>query len=421
MLNKMASWNVIVCGDLKSPVGLFIPDPTKWTVADLKKELIKKITLSESDLVLYCDHNKIPDGKPLKECNGMMNGVALLLCIKPILINVYCPVLDVTLEIKISRDKYAKCTVSTLVSMISSRLGISHCQDDVLAMQGDILKNLSLPLSSLPDITDTLLTYTIMDQFQYTEAVSGQVENISLPFRTEESFALNHCFCIDTSKTNLSTTTLQYSNFILQQQDGSKMELHLKFAQNLPIFTLREEIRNVLSIPTQLQKLYIGDGIVLKDWDDDGKVMLVAHYPLYNNVTINVVQLTEGIHINLLLPSFPLPNFPRHKTVPLSTPRYNDLKISTRRIFVTNFMSKPSAPNYINIHDPRMFSGKLLFSVMRNCARGKWDEEFVVYLDESIEPSMCFSSTTDKLLSSFKWITDGCTLTVTKPTLKTSK
>ena len=397
----MSSWNVIVCGDLEGPVCICIPDPSKWTVADLKKELSKQISIPETDLVLYCDHSKVPEEKPLKECNGMKNGVALLLAIKPIMITVYCPVIDCTLEIIIPRYEYAEYTVSTLRSMICSQLGFSTTgrQNDVLAVKGEILKTLDLKISSLSDITDTVVTYTLMDEFEFFNDFKRKKS-----FGTNKAFSSTHSFYKrSVNHKDQQIETPHHWMIILQQQNGSKTEMRLKQnPEKMAILTLREHIKQTLSIPTHQQKLYFGDDIILEDWDEDGNLMLIVHYPLYNNITINVVQLTEGMHV--CLPNWTHTSSIQHK-----------VRISSQctfyRIFKYGYSILPK-PKYINILDPTTFSMKFLFSVMRNCACGTFPDHMYIYLDKSPE---CFSQAMDKPLSSFKWITDGCTLTFDKP------
>ena len=401
----MSSWNVIVCGDLESPVCICIPDPSKWTVADLKKELSKQISIPETDLVLYCDHSKVPEEKPLKECNGMKNAVALLLAIKPIMITVYCSVIDCTLEIIIPRYEYAEYTVSTLRSMICSQLGFSTTdrKNDVLAVKGEILKTLHLKISSLSDITDTVVTYTLMNEFEFFNDLKRK--NVVLPFGTNKAFSSTHSFYKRSVRLkDQQIETPRHWMIILQQQNGSKTEMRLRQnPEKMTILTLREHIKQELSIPTHQQKLYFGDDIILEDWDEDGNLMLIAHYPLYNNITINVVQLTEGMHVCVPMNWTKIPL--NHKV------RISSQCTAFYRITYTKY-DIPPKPKYINILDPTTFNMKFLFSVMRNCACGTFPDDIYIYLHKFPE---CFSQAVDKPLSSFKWITDGCTLTFNKP------
>ena len=394
----MSSWNVIVCGDLEDPVCICIPDPNKWTVTDLKKELSKQISIPETDLVLYCDHSKVPEEKPLKECNGMKNAVALLLAIKPIMITVYCSVIDCTLEIVIPRYEYAEYTVSTLRSMICFQLGFSTTdrKNDVLAVKGEILKTLDLKISSLSDITDTVVTYTLMDEFELFN--DNKRKNVLLPFGTNKAFSSTHSFYKRSVRhKDQQIEAPRHWMIILQQQNGLKTEMRLGHnPEKMAILTLRENIKQTLSIPTHQQKLYFGDDIILEDWDEDGNLMLIAHYPLYNNITINVVQLTEGMHV--CLPECTHVSSIQHIA-----------RISSQCTFyrITKYDIAPKL-TYINILDPSTFSMTFLFSVMRDCACSTFPDRMYIYLEKSPE---CFSQAVDKPLSSFKWITDGCTLT----------
>ena len=54
----MSSWNIIVCGDLDSPVAICVPDPNKWALADLKVEVGKKVYQPVDEINLYCGETR---------------------------------------------------------------------------------------------------------------------------------------------------------------------------------------------------------------------------------------------------------------------------------------------------------------------------------------------------------------------------
>ena len=98
------SWNIILCGTVPRPPVVKVPDPSKWTIKELKQEMAKHVThVSEDDVTFYLGKIEVPVDKVLKDCPGMKNGVGLAAGIKPFIINVCCPDVDVTLTIEIPR------------------------------------------------------------------------------------------------------------------------------------------------------------------------------------------------------------------------------------------------------------------------------------------------------------------------------
>ena len=54
-----------------------------------------------------------------------------------------------------------------------------------------------------------------------------------------------------------------------------------------------------MSVPTYQQKLVLGE-TVLEDKDNEGKELLVTHYPgFYEGVTLYLIQLTDGIYVQV--------------------------------------------------------------------------------------------------------------------------
>ena len=82
-------WSVIICGDLPEPFVVFVPDPHKFTVSQLKEEIEKKIVIPANEETVYCQETPLSDGMLLDECQGIDNGVALCLLRKEFVINIY--------------------------------------------------------------------------------------------------------------------------------------------------------------------------------------------------------------------------------------------------------------------------------------------------------------------------------------------
>ena len=58
------SWNIILCGALPRPLVVKVPDPSKWTVKELKQEMAKCVKqVSEDDVTFYLGKNEVPEDK----------------------------------------------------------------------------------------------------------------------------------------------------------------------------------------------------------------------------------------------------------------------------------------------------------------------------------------------------------------------
>ena len=174
----MTSWNIVVCSDIQqTPIVIDVPDPTKWTARDLISEAAKKLGYPEEQLTLYCNETVLPEGKPLTECQGLKNGVALLATIKPSTVHVTCPHIDATLKIDIPRREWRTWTVDTLRTVVCFKLGIdpSSSQNDILALKGESLCDFSRLCETSGK--ESSLTYTRIQQFQLPLPI-GQTKHV---------------------------------------------------------------------------------------------------------------------------------------------------------------------------------------------------------------------------------------------------
>ena len=163
----------------------------------------------------------------------------------------------------------------------------------------------------------------------------------------------------------------------------------------MPVFKLREAVKDVLSVDTHQQKLTVRD-IVLEDWDEAGAMMMIIRYPKFHDgVTVYLVQLVEGIHVKVHVP--------------------DDNKEGVMHTFIVQNQANInhfSLPRYINIHVPSRFQQKTLFNIMRYVTG-------LSFLD-SISSTCIYCQSTgrktivsDEPVSSIEWITNGCTLSLT--------
>ena len=452
----MASWNLIICVDEQpKPVAIYCPDPTKWTASQLRSEAGKKLGYPGEDLMLYCNEAVLPEGKPLTECQGLKNGVALLATIKPSTVHVICPHIDATLRIDIPRREWRTWTVDTLRTVVCFKLGIdpASSQNDVLALKGEILQDSSnVCATGISGGKDSLLTYTRIQQFQLPLPTGNTSHVFVAPSDITHKFASSHAIYnrhVSSTPVKLGPPSkalvmrpvscwmpnslypkwLTFWTITVQQLNGTKTSIKLPDINRTPIYKLRELVKEALSIPTHQQKLTLGGGnnntIVLEDWDEEGRPMAIAHYPsLHDGATLYLVQLTEGIHVKVCIEN----SRPSLSGIGGPIPSFQPSQSSQSTLPSTIPLSSISLPSYVNIHLPHKFSLNSLNKIL-----SKFDQSDTWLLSmtsasQSNKSVYCQStgkqfSPSDAPVASVKWIVDGCTLTFTDPrfTIKTQQ
>ena len=386
------SWNIIVCGDFPNPVIVSVPDPSKWRVTELKQEISKQAGgIPTTDITLYLGNTVIPEDKPLKECQGIKNGIALLASIKPFVINVYCPDNDVTLVIKVPKREFDSWTIEMIQRVIGFKRLLTVRGEDRLVFAGNALTDKYMHLSRIPGITsitsNCLMTYTRLESYKFLvpnieKSKFPPVLTVLLPHRTDLNFASIRSFC----GRYLDTSTLGCNHWFkncritVQQLDGSKTSVALYDPRDLSIRLLREAISEATSVPTHQQRLMLGD-TVLEDWKKSSnssyskyEKAMITDYPSFcDGVTLHLVQLTGGICVNFK------PQYAR------------------------------SHDNYLNILNPSVTTLQNTFQHMKALLHTSENQKvYLLGTSKSFSPS-------DDLVSSIEWITDGCELTFNAP------
>ena len=305
----------------------------------------------------------------LIECDGMRNGVALLIGIKPIVINVHYSYDSVSLQVEIPKSEFQRWTVSTLREVICFKRGLAvkNCLADLLIVSGNILND-STQISEIPEIKHNChLTFTRVERIRICEPTEvGKGRHILLPKGTNLEFARRHCFKGKSSTGYYSICNNSSWTFTIQQLNGCKTQVTV--TPSVSIQKLRSAIEKETSVPTHQQRLATGiDSVILEDWNDTGKdEMLLSHYQsLYDSATIFLVQLTNGIRV----------------------------KVHDSRL------------DCVEIHNPNTFTVTRLINVIR-----KYHYKYGYCLcNYDTKQSVCPS---DKPITTVDWITDGCVLSL---------
>ena len=394
MATEQKNWTVIVCGDFDKPLAILVPDPVKWTISDLKKEVSKKINVPEGKQILYCLEKVVPEGIPLPKCEGMENGVALCLALKPVIISAHCADLHATVQVEIPQNEFGDWTVSDLRNIVCAKFNLEPLPDHILALEGDILE----------------------DEMKVNEYIKGDCTVIIAPMQhvifptPNQNGSRRVTLPIDTSLPQVSEDVLYkrkaqiscdssskapwtgYWVVSIRKNDATEKNIRLTSCQNTPMFHLRELVEEQFSIPPHQQKLTIGT-TVLEDWDEDGKVLLLCNYPyIHDGVTIELCHVTEGIHVKLE-----------------GVDDKISLKISEKNGILSK-QPKICPPDHINIPNPREMTVRILRNIMTNCGL-----EVVGQIFNNSLLSSCNSfPISNARICDTKLIRDGCMLGIKK-------
>ena len=395
------SWSVVICGDLPAPVGVFVSDPHKLTVSQLKEEVEKKTNIPANEQTLYCQETSLSDEVLLGECQGLDDGVALCLLRKPFIINIYRPDIKVTVPVSIPKNELDEWTISTLHEYIFSRMGLENNCDHILVVGGTIMKRDSLvSVTQCSFITDGC-TMALTSLKKVTIPTPNTKRSFYVPASNSQKFI--------TDKVSYQRSEYDWKGpwtLYVQQLDGSKKILHLQNLASTAIYELRELVHDALSVSTCQQRLSVCD-MILEDWDEDGRLLLVRNYPeIFDGATVYLVCLTEGIRVNLSK---------THRSDIFNM----SMAISCNNLYPsTTFIRKFFPPSYINICNVKEMMLSRLIKIVAECEGIKFfgDKYSALYEVSSSSRSRGIayfdSDHGDANVSSIAWLVDGCTISI---------
>ena len=393
------SWSVVICGDLPAPFGVFVPDPHKLTVSQLKKEVEKKTRIPANEQTLYCQETLLSDEMLLDECQGVDDGVALCLLRKLFIINIYRPDIKVTVPVSIPKNELDEWTISTLHEYIFSRMGLENNCDHILVVGGTIMKRDSLvSVTQCSFITDGC-TMALTSLKKVTIPTPNTKRSFYVPASNSQKFI--------TDKVSYQRSEYDWKGpwtLYVQQLDGSKKILHLQNLALTAIYELRELVHDALSVSTCQQRLTVCDTI-LEDWDEDGSLLLVRNYPeIFDGATVYLVCLTEGIRGNLSITR-------RHNMFMAASPKnLHPSTTSTAEFY---------PPSYINICNVKEMMLSRLIKILAVCEGNRYHYSALYEVSSSsISPGIAYfdSDHKDTNVASIAWLVDGCTISVNEQT-----
>ena len=327
--SSINGWNVIVCGDLPKLILLYVPEPDKCTVAQLKEMIEEKTEIPRDHQVLYCKEKELDSDKEvLKNCSEMRNGIAICVGrLDKFIINVQNADNGVQMEFKLPPNEAHDWPIAALRHLICYRFGIKAEAYHMLAIEGITLEDNRKSSTSIYDrhsemvIRDykqiksgCMITLTLLSKIEICRPFSANnKDKIMFPLNTSEVFA-NEKIC----HSRLHSRKIHdYSNpalichhvldvgwtIYIKQLNGTKTSINIPSKpQDMSVFRLREMISEKISVPTYQQRLVCG-ATIMDDWSNDGdskvRLQLLSDYQLYDGITISLVILTTGIQIRM--------------------------------------------------------------------------------------------------------------------------
>ena len=322
-------WNVIVCGDLPKLILLYVPEPDKCTVVQLKEMIEEKTKIPRDHQVLYFKEKELDSDKEvLKNCSAeMRNGIAI--CVGRLdrfIINVQNADNGVQMEFKLPPNEAQDWLIAALRRLICYRFGIKVEAYHMLAIEGITLEDnrkssrngrrSEMVIRDYEQIkSGCMITLTLLSKIEICRPFSANnKDNITLPLNTSKGFA-NEKICHsrlhsreieDSPESDEDPIICQHAwdvgwTIYIKQLDGTKTSINIPSEpQDMSVFRLREMINERISVPTYQQRLVCGETI-LCDWSINGDskacLQLLSDYQLYDGITISLVILTTGIQI----------------------------------------------------------------------------------------------------------------------------
>ena len=322
-------WNVIVCGYLPELILLYVPEPDKCTVAQLKEMIEEKTEIPRDHQVLYCKEKELDSDKEvLKNCSEMRNGIAI--CVGRLdrfIINVQNADNGVQMEFKLPPNEAHDWLIAALRRLICYRFGIKVEAYHMLAIEGITLednrkssrygKRSEMAIRDYEQIkSGCMITLTLLSKIKICRPFStNNKDNITLPLNTSKEFT-NEKIChrrlhsreIEDSPESDEEDPIICSHawdvgwtIYIKQLDGTKTSINIPSKpQDILVFCLREMISEKISVLTYQQRLVCGE-TVMDDWSNNGdsqvRLQLLSDYQLYDGITISLVILTTGIQI----------------------------------------------------------------------------------------------------------------------------
>ena len=407
-LLSMASqpWVLVICGDLPEPIIVTVIDPNQWTVKQVKTEVEKKTKIPLSEQTIY--YGKTPlldDTTPLTNLKGIKNGDILCLTTSNIVIKVEHQDSGSIIELSIPRSEFDLWTTHMLHECICFKFGFPIESKHYIFSGATLIENDIFgreKIRSISGITNgCTMMFTPLKEVCIDSPVSLYKRThipptMSLDFLSTKIFnerplsTESHSFESGfwkgswtlkvvsvqpfplTSSIHQTSYTSQWNEqtSVTSQTSLPAMEIiHLPEHAMTPVFKLREIICSKFGLPINQQKIKVGE-IVLEDWDEIYKPLLLRNYPtIYDSVTIHLEKSDPVMNIILKQPSKTFKLLPSENNLypPHSSSKDSEGLIIFPKNTKDHIVVPPSS---ININNPDKMTIMTLAKIVSQCQNG---------------------------------------------------
>ena len=414
-LHLKRSWVLVICGDINDPTSIKVKDPKSCTIDHLKKKIQEKMEIPFSEQILYWGEKVLEhsDTEHLED-KGLSSGIAICIKRSNIVITANRTDYDANVTVSIPRSQVESWTVRKIRQSICHKFGFPVECKHYLVSGGTVLEDDNQKiieyLSKKDDgsYEDSTLIFTPLKTVSMATPEKSTGKPMYVPAALSASDLMTKIYTdqplsTDTKDIQIDAWKGTWNLKIRVSKNkeptdewptdpqAAIFKVQVPECELTPIFRLREiiEINEKCNIPVNKQELSI-KGILLHDWDNEGRPKLLRNYPvIHDGATINLTDVSESKTVKVKQP-----------TSSTLTPSKSDL------IFSVLSVDQVDPPSSIVIYPSDKMTLETLAKVVSNCEETSSD---ILY----IQKRSIFGSGVSEV-KSMADIKDGCCVTTTQ-------
>ena len=316
--------NLVICGHFE-PFALEISNPEETLVSSIIERIATTLHVPSVEISLYFNDQLLQPASPLSpQCGTQLrSGAALLVVVTPLIITIQRYDTDASFNVEISRLKAPpQWETDELFEFCLYKAGMPRRKNGkyVFTVQGIVLKE-GKTISDYTFLNSNFtISITFLKALVYKDNItsvfqpksSSDTHSVLIPtsctgnklLNSEQTKVTDNSYSYDTKKSNrlgqfqLGSPSRKQSKWYgqwkltIQAIDGTKKKIELRNNCLTPVYELRREVSSYGKI-----RLIIGE-TVLKDFDEEGHIMLLCSYPqLHDGATLYQINLPDAITI----------------------------------------------------------------------------------------------------------------------------
>ena len=432
-------WALIICGDLREPIILTIPDPHTWTATQLKNEVEKKTKIPVNEQTLYCGETPLLDNTlPLAKYKAMKNGKALCLARSSYVIKAEHQYHGGIVEVAIPRSEFNLWTSHILHEYICFKFGFPENCKHYLFSGTTVIEDNEQKITQCPVITEgCTLLFIPLKELKIASPIDSSGKLVHIPPTISQDFLLStfynerplhgdsyHERDAWKGSWDLKVIKVDPIHSVRENTQPATKIIHIPEHAKTPVSKLREIIFSEFAVPINQQRIKIGD-ITLEDWDDDDRILLLQNYPnIHDGATIHLEVMEESDRVMNIVLKEP-------STFSRLSPSKKDLcfpdssSIYPPKGIWSSYSDLPKdivPPSSITIHNPDKMTLMRLYKIVKECEY-KHNSDNCLDIEEKNQIDGAWTKTTtidvkddSATVKSIAALKDGCRVSVPRKT-----